>query len=158
NEAGLIAMDLEMIIPVAVDWNKDGFIDLVVGDEDGRVALIEHTGKVKNGMPVFKSPFYFQQEADNVKFGALATPFSTDWDNDGDEDIVCGNSAGHIAFIENLGMHNGMPKWAAPQLLKSAGKTIRIQAGKNASIQGPAEAKWGYTALSISDWDGDGLK
>ncbi|RYD75729.1 MAG: VCBS repeat-containing protein, partial [Verrucomicrobiaceae bacterium] len=24
-------------------------------------------------------------------------------------------------------------------------------------IQGPAEAKWGYTTLSVSDWDGDGL-
>jgi len=158
NESGLIAMDLEMIIPVAVDWNKDGFIDLVVGDEDGRVALVEHTGKVKNGMPVFKSPVYFKQEADNVKFGALATPYSVDWDGDGDEDIICGNSAGYISFIENLGMHNSMPRWAAPKLLQSAGTTIRIQAGKNASIQGPAEAKWGYTTLSVSDWDGDGLK
>jgi len=26
---------------------------------------------------------YFQQEADLVKFGALATPVSADWDGDG---------------------------------------------------------------------------
>jgi hypothetical protein len=32
----------------------------------------------------------------------LVTPFSTDWDDDGDEDLVCGNSAGYIGFIENL--------------------------------------------------------
>ncbi len=31
----------------------------------------------------------------------MATPFSTDWDDDGDEDLVCGNSAGYIGFIEN---------------------------------------------------------
>src|SRR5699024_7103434 len=31
-------------------------------------------------------------------------------------------------------------------------------AGKNGSIQGPAEAKWGYTTLSVADWNGDGLK
>src|SRR5690606_7841696 len=36
-------------------------------------------------------------------------------------------------------------------------EVIRIQAGENGSIQGPAEAKWGYTTLSVADWDGDGL-
>jgi len=156
NENGIIRMNLEMIIPVAVDWNKDGKIDLVVGDEDGRVALMLNTGAIRNSMPVFESPKYFQQEADNLKFGALVTPVSIDWDNDGDEDIIAGNSAGHLAFIENLdGSEN--PKWATPKLLEANGQPIRIQAGDNGSIQGPAEAKWGYTTLTVADWDGDGL-
>ena len=30
-------------------------------------------------------------------------------------------------------------------------------AGPNGSIQGPAEAKWGYTTLNVADWDADGL-
>ncbi len=158
NEEGVITMDLEMIIPVAVDFDGDGHVDLVVGDEDGRVALIRNTGKVKKGMPVFQSPVYFKQQAAYVKFGALATPYSVDWDDDGDEDIITGNSAGYIGFIENLGNFNGMPRWAAPVLLQADGKNIRIQAGYNGSIQGPAEAKWGYTTLSVTDWDGDGLK
>jgi hypothetical protein len=34
---------------------------------------------------------------------------------------------------------------------------IRIQAGPNGSIQGPCEAKWGYTTQTVADWDGDGL-
>ncbi len=34
---------------------------------------------------------------------------------------------------------------------------IRIMAGPNGSIQGPCEAKWGYTTLSVADWDGDRL-
>jgi hypothetical protein len=158
NGNGVIKMDLEMIVPVAVDWNKDGFIDLIIGDEDGRVALVENTGKVKNKMPVFKSPVYFKQKADNLKFGALVTPFNVDWNNDGREDIVCGNSAGYLSFIKNLGGNKGTPVWASPELLKSNGKIIRIQAGPSGSIQGPAEAKWGYTTLSVADWDGDGLK
>ena len=33
---------------------------------------------------------------------------------------------------------------------------IRIQAGANGSIQGPAEAKWGYTSPCVADWDHDG--
>ena len=29
-------------------------------------------------------------------------------------------------------------------------------AGPSGSIQGPCEAKWGYTTFSVTDWDGDG--
>ncbi|WP_222851888.1 FG-GAP repeat domain-containing protein [Cyclobacterium plantarum] len=155
NQDGTIKMDLEMIIPVAVDWDKDGHVDLIVGDEDGRVAWLQNTGEIHKGIPEFTSPRYFRQQADHLKFGALVTPVSVDWDQDGDEDIIAGNSAGHIAFIENL---NGgpEPRWAEPELLEVKGEAIRIQAGDNGSIQGPAEAKWGYTTLSVADWDGDG--
>lgn len=154
-----LAMHLEMIVPVAFDWNKDGFVDLICGDEDGRVAFIQNTGKLdETHTPVFLPPHYFQQEADEVKFGALVTPFGVDWDGDGDIDLICGDSAGNIAFIENLsGPGVERPKWAAPKLLEVDGQPIRIMAGPNGSIQGPAEAKWGYTTLSVADWDGDGL-
>jgi hypothetical protein len=154
-----LTMDLEMIVPVAFDWDKDGDYDLIVGDEDGRVAFIENTGKFQSDhTPIFLPPKYFQQEADEVKFGALATPVGFDWDGDGDTDILCGDTAGYIAFFENLsGPGVEQPKWAPPKRLEADGKVLRIMAGPNGSIQGPAEAKWGYTTQSVSDWDGDGL-
>ena len=151
-----LQMDLCMIVPVALDWDKDRDVDLVVGQEDGRVALVENTGKVIDGMPQFLPPRFFQQQADEVKFGVLVTPYSFDWDNDGDEDLICGNSAGYVGFIENLDGGNP-PKWAAPVYLRADGKFIRIMAGPNGSIQGPCEAKWGYTTLNVADWDHDGL-
>ncbi len=155
NGDQIIRMDLCMITPVAFDFTGDGWLDLVVGDEDGRVALVEHTGDVVDGMPLFLPPRYFKQQADEIKFGALATPVGFDWNVDGKDDILCGNTAGQIAFIENLG---GDPvRWAAPRLLEADGEVIRIQAGVNGSIQGPAEAKWGYTTLSVADWNHDGL-
>ena len=149
-------MDLCMIVPVDIDWNRDGRVDLIVGQEDGRVAFVENTGKVVEGLPVFKQPEFFRQVADDVKFGALVTPVGFDWNNDGKEDLVCGNTAGYIGWIENLDGGNP-PRWAEPKYLEADGKIIRIQAGSNGSIQGPAEKKWGYTTLSIADWDGDGL-
>lgn len=153
---GPLHMDLQMIVPVAIDWDSDGDIDLVCGDEDGRVALIENSGELDEGLPQFLAPAYFQQRAGFLKFGALATPVSVDWDGDGDEDLICGNSAGYIALIENL--NGGVPpRWAPPVRLTANGKTIRIQAGRNGSIQGPCEAKWGYTTLSVADWDHDEL-
>ena len=157
NASGILEMDLEMMRPVALDWNNDNKIDLVVGDEDGRVVFIENTGTVKDNMPIFMSPIYIQQKSQNLKFGALVTPFSVDWDDDGDEDLICGNSAGYIGFIENLdGSEN--PDFKEPVYLEADGEIIRIMAGESGSIQGPAERKWGYTTLTVADWDGDGLK
>ena len=154
-----LTMDLQMITPVAIDWNKDGHLDLIVGDEDGRVAFLENTGKfTADHTPQFLPPVFFQQEADDLKCGALATPVGIDWDGDGDIDIISGNTAGYLMYFENLsgpGVEN--PKWATPKYLEADGKIIRFMAGPNGSIQGPCEAKWGYTTLSVADWDGDGL-
>lgn len=154
-----LTMDLEMIVPIAFDWDRDGDVDLVVGDEDGRVALVENTGQLSaERCPVFLAPRYFQQEADTLKCGALASPVAYDWDGDGDQDLLSGNTAGYVEWFENLsGPRQFPPKWAAPRRLAAGGETFRVQAGPNGSIQGPAEAKWGYTTLNVADWDGDGL-
>lgn len=155
-EGRALTMDLQMVMPVAIDWDGDDDPDLVVGDEDGRVAWLENTGRVIHDVPQFRPPRYFQQQADDVCCGALSTPHACDWDNDGDEDLLCGNTAGYILFVENLGKTASTPRWAAPTRLTANGEVIRIQAGVNGSIQGPCEAKWGYTTLTAGDWDHDG--
>lgn len=149
-------MELQMLQVVVFDWDQDHDPDIIVGQEDGRVAWIENAGMDENGEPVLKSPVFFQQYAHSVKCGALATPYSFDWDGDGDEDLICGNTAGFVEWIENLG-GGADPQWAAPVRLKADGRAIRIMAGENLSIQGPAEAKWGYTVPFVADWDMDGL-
>jgi len=155
-----LAMDLQMIVPVALDWDRDGDLDLIVGDEDGRVAFVENVSRnsAENKGPTFSSPRYFQQEAETLKCGALATPVGFDWDGDGDMDILGGNTAGFIELFENLsGPKVASPRWNRPVAIQVDGNNFRIMAGPNGSIQGPAEAKWGYTTLNIADWDSDGL-
>ncbi len=153
-----LTMELQMIVPIAFDWDKDHDTDLIVGDEDGRVAFVENVTQPGAASPQFLAPRYFQQHADTLKCGALATPVGFDWDGDADIDIVSGNTAGFIEVFENLSEPgNADPRWAAPRRIEIDGRPFRIMAGPNGSIQGPAEAKWGYTTLSIADWDHDGL-
>lgn len=150
-----LTMPLCMIVVVAYDWNGDGKPDLIVAQEDGRVALIENTGRIVDGMPEFLPPRFFRQEADSVKVGSLSAPVSFDWTGSGREDLVVGNDAGEIALVKNLG--GSPPRWAEPVGLEAGGKPIRIRAGCDGSIQGPAEEKWGYANISVADWDLDGL-
>lgn len=155
-----------------VDWDGDGDKDIVVGidtwddygwdnafDSLGRwtrgplhgyVYLLENTGRgyVNRGK--------VEAAGAPIDVYGAPNPCIADFDGDGKQDIIAGNSAGEIAFIRNLsGGEN--PVWDAPRLFTVNGKPIRIQAGENGSIQGPAERKWGYTVLSVADWDGDGL-
>lgn len=156
-----LQMELCMLTTTSFDWNGDGLMDLIVGEEDGRVCYMKNTGEfAANGAPIFKEPAYFKMPADSLKDGILSTPFSIDWDGDGDEDLFSGDSAGYFNFIENITPEDGDltdPMWAPPvRLTDENGKVIRIMAGPNGSIQGPAEEKWGYTVLSMGDWNGDG--
>ncbi|GIW99291.1 MAG: hypothetical protein KatS3mg111_2624 [Pirellulaceae bacterium] len=155
-----VHLHVQMITPTSVDWDGDGDADIICGDEDGRVAWLENLGYCVDRLPQFADPIYLQQRGRWLKFGALVTPVGVDWDGDGDEDLVCGNTAGNIAVFENLGVSHagGMPQWRPPRMLEVDGEPLRIMAGPNGSIQGPAEAKWGYTTLSVADWDHDGLQ
>ena len=147
-------MELCMIQPRVALWHKDGRPSLIVGEEDGRVALLENLSP--RGMePRFATPRHFEQIDPFVKSGALSRPVAFDWNGDGKLDLLAGKSAGYVQYFENTGS-NAAPVFEDRGYLKAAGETIRIMAGPNGSIQGPAETKWGYTNISIADWDLDG--
>ena len=139
-------------------------MDLVAGDEDGRVAFVENLGRSAAGMPAFAQPQYFRQRAEFVKFGALATPVGFDWDGDGDEDIVAGNSAGYIGFIENLD-GGSPPKFAAPVRLAGRRKNDSHSSGRQRLDSRPRRSEvglhhdqrcrlgWGFAARHRSQLD-----
>ena len=54
-----VRMHLQMITPTDIDWDRDGDVDLIVGDEDGRVALVENDGGILTDCRSLKSPNIF---------------------------------------------------------------------------------------------------
>lgn len=162
-------MHVCMETPSLFDWDGDGRKDIICGDEDGRVALMRNTGrKGAGGAPLFDPPKPFRQVRSDLTQGVLVAPFACDWDGDGDLDLICGDSAGNLSFIENLsGSGVERPSFSEPVLLSCEGAggipekfatndPIRLVAGLKGSVQGPLEAKWGYTSPVVVDWDGDG--
>lgn len=137
----------------AVDFNKDGFADIVAGDEDGKVSFLKNTGNVVNGIPEFLPPVFFKQEAKFVDLGALSTPRVIDWDGDGLDDLISGNGVGNIYFVKNLG--GDIPVWDAPRILEIEKKPIRIIPDK--TLPNTSQPHWGYTTIDAGDWDGDKL-
>jgi hypothetical protein len=144
-------MDLCMIQPRVVEWHKDGRPSLLVAEEDGTVALLENKAP-RGQIPVLAEPRYLEQVDPDLKSGALSRPVAADWNGDGKLDLIAGNSAGYIQFFANVGTKT-QPAFEDRGYLQAAGKVIRRIAGP---VQGPAEAKWGYSNPSVADWDLDG--
>ncbi len=147
-------MDLCMIQPRVVKWHADGRPSLVIGEEDGTVALLENLSP-KGQEPKFATVRHLDQVDPFLKSGALSRPVAFDWNGDGKLDLIVGNSAGYIQYFENTGTVT-QPAFVDRGYLKADGKVIRRIAGPNGSVQGPAEEKWGYSNPSVADWDLDG--
>lgn len=137
----------------AIDFNHDGLVDIIAGDEDGKVSFLKNTGNVVNGVCEFLPPVFLQQEAKFVDLGALATPRVFDWDGDGLDDILSGNGVGNVYFVKNLG--GDVPKWDAPKILEIDGTPIRIIPTE--VLPNTEDPHWGYTTIDVGDWDMDGL-
>ncbi len=145
----------ELIIPVAVDFDKDGDVDLLWGNENGQIGYNENIAGAHK-RPKLKQTVFFQQKNPFLDSGTIVIPVVFDWDGDGDYDIITGASDQYILFYENVGSNNH-PVWKEGVKLKAGGKVIQLIAGADGSVQGRYEGHWGYNNPEIADWDEDGL-
>lgn len=142
--------------PFVVDWEADGDVDLIVGDENGRISLFENTatGSVPTlvaAVPVLAGGAPINLDSDDTvgswEWGpseaaaGYTNPVLVDWDADGDLDIITQDAqAASLWFYENSGTRS------APA----------YDAGVKFTLDGnPFAAPW-RCRVAAMDWDGDG--
>ena len=143
---GPLKIELCMMSPHPFDWDSDGLVDLVIGQEDGRASVAINRG-MSRGAPHFSEERFLREESSTIKSGGLVTP----WIDPETRDLYVGNTAG---FIEKFPWQRGA--YQDGRRLAVGRDEFRIEAGYNGSVQGPAEEKWGYTVPSLGDVDQDG--
>jgi hypothetical protein len=101
------------------------------------------------GAPRYDRIQTLQQKHPPVSGGDFTVVAAGDLDADGRPDLVLGNEDGFLLRVNNKA--NGF----SPAVeLEAGGKVFRVESPHG--LQGPSEARWGYTIPVLTDWDGDG--
>lgn len=156
NEQGIIIRNPNFVSSVAYFNESEDHQGLITVGEGG-IYFSRNTHKTDTrGNMIFKNPEHLLQVSPPLYGGSLVVPNVVDWDGDGKLDIVSGNSMGFIFFFKNTGT-NTKPVYQDPTYLEAGGQRIHVQPGYRDDIQGPLEARWGYTCPKVVDWNEDGL-
>ncbi len=131
----------------AVDWDRDGDFDLLIGDIGGSVWLIPNEGNAKAWS--FGKEQHLQADGNDLHVEGDAGPFCVDWDADGDLDLLVGDGSGKVSYFQNVGKQ-GKPSLAAAVVLVAEGEV-------HYDASAPSEPTRGSRAkVCAADWNGDG--
>jgi hypothetical protein len=129
-DVGLTAM------PVFVDWDSDGDLDLLIGTELGKIEYWRNDGDACAFLG-----FQVTDQLAGIKTDQLAVPAPVDLNGDGLLDLIVGewdfNSKANLLLYENVGSSG------APSLALVSNKLIKIE-------------QRDFTIPVVTDWDGDG--
>ncbi|MGZ0655428.1 hypothetical protein ACWPKS_07450 [Coraliomargarita sp. W4R72] len=143
--------------PTFVDYDNDGDVDMLWSNDRAMIGYNENITFDSLHTPLWRPTTFLQQERAYLDPGALAVPVFTDWDDDGDQDLIIGAAHEHIEYFENVGSQTE-PIWRESQRMMADNAIISLRAGPYGSHQGPQENDWAYAQPKVVDWNGDGLK
>lgn len=127
----------------AVDWNRDGRLDLLAGDTDGFLWLFRNHGD--RAFPVFTPGERLQTNGGPLNVtatGGHARFDVADWDNDGRNDLVIADGSGSVTLFLNHGRPS-RPAFKGGTRLHAGGAPIQLG---------------GRASALVCDWNHDGRK
>ena len=132
-------------VPALGDLDGDGDLDMLVGGVNGRLVCFENTGSPAAPAFVQLSSFY-----KSIDVGLSSAPALTDWDCDGDLDLLIGTDDGKVQYWRNQGTPaNFDPILAASQL--GGIQVDQLATPRPGDLNGD-----GLQDLIIGEWDFNG--
>jgi hypothetical protein len=126
---------------IVTDWNSDGRKDLVVGAYDGYVRIYLNQGT--DTEPDFRTALLAQSSGVPLLVATLrSSPAVADVTDDGNKDLVVGDTDGRLLLYENTGTDDN-PTFAGYVNVTSEGNPIDLASSRSRP--------------SLCDWDSDGL-
>lgn len=99
--------------PLIYDFNGNSLNDILVGDEKGRITVFLNTGTREQAR--LTNHGFLRVDGQPLQVSGSATPFIVDWNNDGIDDLLVGESSGQVilfpGYLDNdqLSFKNGEP-------------------------------------------------
>ena len=136
------------------DWDDDGRIDIVFGEDYGHLFWMPNIGSV--AQPKFTHyRMIFDAEGLPIDAGMGSQPLIVDWDGDGKKDLLIGTHWNRILYFENTGTNRNR-KYVYKGPLMVDGKPLEIPFRPLLKGSENAFREDYYPVLDAVDWNGDG--
>ena len=160
-----------LCVPVVVDWDNDGDLDIIGGSAMENILFYENIGDNKNpifadGVPLRADGFditvragpkgSFQGRGENDWF--YSNPQVADFDGDGLNDLIVGGVEGRFYIYRNLGPKNSPTlTFVGTVKIDWEGKEPKLPDGLRYTPQKNELVSVHRTRPVVLDWDGDGI-
>ena len=125
--------------PQVVDLDQDGTNDILSGSWPGALYMFKGS-KGEDGTGTYATPVTLKdKDGKEINTGNASALFATDWDRDGDIDLVIGSIDGWVWYIANESGTREL-KFGTAVKVAADGKEIREH----------------HSGPTIADWDGNG--
>jgi hypothetical protein len=92
-------------VPCAIDWDQDGWLDIVANSTPDRLLFVRNRGPAATANEPFDAGVWI--DLPGAPYGAGAPCVIADWNGDGDEDLILQTAYGYTTWVERSFLDGG---------------------------------------------------
>jgi hypothetical protein len=132
--------------PTFGDLDSDGDLDLLVGNDEGKLRFYRNDGTSQAFSFVLADDFY-----DSIDVGHRSTPVLCDFDSDGDLDLFVGESKGGLHYYKNQTL-NSIRGCVTDQAFPLEGATVYLSGDRDDSTRTDSSGNYEFVGLPQGDY------